>query len=218
MQYLIIMGVISFIIGSIPTGMIIAKVKGIDLRKIGSGNIGATNVLRAMGKEAALITLFGDIFKGTIAVILSRHFLSNLNIQITYFGGLETFFTRPQLLIEGLIGLLAILGHNYSIFLRFKGGKGVATSLGVLLAISPQAALITITIWLFTLARSGYSSLSSMLSFGVLPIVIFIVDRSNEKILIALIITILIFIRHIPNIKRLLVGNENRVFKKNNKV
>ncbi len=214
MENLLIVCILSFIIGSIPIGMIIAKIKGVDLRKIGSGNIGATNVLRAIGKESALITLFGDIAKGAIAVLLARHLLSNLNVQITHFGGLETYITKPQLLIEGLVGLLAILGHNYSIFLRFKGGKGVATSLGVLLVISPQAALITITIWLFTLARSGYSSLASMVSFGTLPVVIFIVDRSNEKILIAAIIAILIFIRHIPNIKRLLAGTENRAFKK----
>ncbi len=214
METLIILFLLSFLVGSIPTGIILAKTKGIDLRKIGSGNIGATNVLRAMGKEAAMITLLGDIAKGIIPVYIARHILSGIDIQTVHFAGIDAYITKPHILIEGVVGLFAILGHNYSLFLKFKGGKGVATSLGVLIAISPQAALIAITIWLFTLARSGYSSLSSLLSFGLLPLIIFVVDRSTEKIIIGAIIAILIFIRHIPNIKRLINGTENRVFKK----
>ncbi|MCX8029977.1 MAG: glycerol-3-phosphate 1-O-acyltransferase PlsY [Thermodesulfovibrionales bacterium] len=213
MDNLFIIFVLSFLIGSIPTGVIIAKIKGVDLRKVGSGNIGATNVLRAMGKEAAILTLLGDMGKGIFAVYLARVLMTSTDYQI-----LNTFLipylTQPRQFLEGIVGIIAILGHNYSLFLKFKGGKGVATSLGVLFALSPQAALITITIWLFTLARSGYSSLSSLVSFGVLPLVIFIVDRSNEKILIAFAIAILIIIRHISNIKRLVAGTENKVFKK----
>lgn len=214
MENLIFLFILSFLIGSIPTGMIVAKTKGINLREIGSGNIGATNVLRAMGKEAAIITLLGDIAKGIIPVIIARHLLSNMDIQTTHFAGIDAYITKPLILVEGIAGLFAILGHNYSIFLRFKGGKGVATSLGVILAVSPHVAVITVTFWLFTLARSGYSSLSSLISFSVLPLAIFIVDRSNEKLIIAAVIALLIFLRHIPNIKRLINGTENRIFKK----
>lgn len=214
MEYLIFLFILSFIIGSIPTGVIIAKFKGVDLRKVGSGNIGATNVLRALGKEAALITLLGDISKGIIPVFLVRYLISDIDFYTINFFGMDSLITKPQILIEGIVGLFAILGHNYSLFLKFKGGKGVATGLGVMIAISPHSALIAITIWLFTLARSGYSSLSSLLAFGLLPLIIFIVDKSNEKLSIAILIAILIFIKHIPNIKRLISGTENKVFKK----
>lgn len=214
MEKLIVLFLLSFLIGSIPTGAIIARIKGVNLRNIGSGNIGATNVLRALGKEAAIITLIGDISKGIIPVFLARYLLSNIDIQTTHFAGIDAYITTPQILIEGVVGLFAILGHNYSVFLKFKGGKGVATSLGVILAISPHVAVITATIWMFTLARSGYSSLSALVSFGLLPLSIYIADRSNEKIIIVAVIAILIFIRHIPNIKRLINGTESRVFKK----
>ncbi len=214
MEILMILLLFAFLIGSIPTGAIVARAKGIDLRKIGSGNIGATNVLRAMGKEAALITLLGDIAKGAIPVIIARHIFSDSGIQFTHFAGLGSLITKPLILIEGIVGLSAILGHNYSVFLKFKGGKGVATSLGVILAISPHVAVITVTIWLFTLARSGYSSLSALVSFGLLPLTIYIADRTIEKIIIAAVIAALIYIRHIPNIKRLISRTESKIFKK----
>lgn len=201
-------------IGSIPTGPIIAHLKGVDLRTIGSGNIGATNVLRAIGKEAAIITLICDIAKGIIPVLIARHVLSGSDIEITSLITKYSFIRDPQVLAEGLVGLFAVLGHNYSIFLKFKGGKGVATSLGMLLPLSPHSVLIAVTIWLFTLARSGYSSLSSLVAFGTLPIVVFIVDRSSEKILITAFLAILIFLRHIANIRRLLAGTENKIFRK----
>lgn len=217
METLIILIFFAFLIGSVPTGAIIARLKGVDLRKVGSGNIGATNVLRALGKEAALITLFGDIAKGVIPVFISRYFLSDADIRLTHFAGLDTLITKPRILLEGIVGLFAILGHNFSIFLKFKGGKGVATSLGVILAMSPHVAIITVTIWMFTLARSGYSSLSALISFGLLPLTIYIADRVTEKIIIAAVIACLIFIRHIPNIKRLINGTESRIFKKKQK-
>ncbi len=217
METLITLIFFSFLLGSVPTGALIARAKGVDLRKVGSGNIGATNVLRALGKEAALITLLGDIAKGVIPVLIARLLFSDADILLTRFAGLDHLITKPLILIEGIVGLSAILGHNFSVFLKFKGGKGVATSLGVILALSPHVALITVTIWMFTLARSGYSSLSALVSFGVLPLTIYIADRSTEKIIIVVVIAVLIFVRHIPNIKRLINGTENRIFKKEKK-
>lgn len=185
----------SFLIGSIPTGLLIAKSKGVDLRKIGSGNIGATNVLRALGKEAALLTLFGDMLKGILPVAIGNLF------------GFGIFYT-------GILGISSILGHNFSIFLKFKGGKGVATSIGVLMAYSPYVALFTITIWLLTAKKTKYSSLSALVAFGLLPLSIYIIDYSKEKIIIAVIITVLIFLSHISNIKRLLQGTESKIGQK----
>ncbi len=192
---LIILIIASFLIGSIPTGLLIAKSKGIDLRRVGSGNIGATNVLRAVGKEAALLTLFGDMLKGLLPVAIGKLF------------GFTSFYT-------GILGISSILGHNFSIFLKFKGGKGVATSLGVLIAYSPYVALFTIMIWLLTAKKTKYSSLSALVAFGLLPLSIYIIDYSKEKIIIAVIITVLIFLSHISNIKRLLQGTESKIGQK----
>lgn len=190
--------ILSFLTGSIPTGLLIAKSKGIDLRKVGSGNIGATNVLRVVGKKAALFTLFGDIAKGTLPVSIGKLF---------GLGVLDT----------GIVGLSAILGHNFSPFLKFKGGKGVATSIGVLLAFSPYTALLTTTIWLFTAKRTRYSSLSALVAFGLLPVSIYILDFSKEKMIIAITITVLIYIRHTANIKRLVQGTESKIGQKTEK-
>lgn len=183
--------IFAFILGSIPFGIIIAKAKGVDLKKVGSGNIGATNVLRSLGKWPAALTLLGDVLKGTAAVAIGR-----------YFGVGPVY--------EGLIGLLAILGHNFSIFLGFRGGKGVATSLGVLSIYSPQTALFTFIIWLVVVLFTKYSSLGALVSFGLLPINISFFD-DKEKLLTAILITILIFIQHKDNIQRLIKGTERKI-------
>lgn len=182
----------AFLIGSIPTGLIIARFKGIDLRKVGSGNIGATNVMRSVGKKEALFTLLGDIGKGVVAVALAKAFCLDVMWQ-------------------GLAGLFAVLGHNFSIFLKFKGGKGVATSLGVILAYSPHTGLFTATLWLLSARLTKYSSLSALIAFGFLPLSIYMLDMSPEKFCIAVALTVLLFIRHFANIKRLIEGTESRI-------
>lgn len=186
---------LAFLIGSIPTGLLIAKNKGIDLRKVGSGNIGATNVLRAVGREAALLTLFGDITKGIIPVAIAKTL------------ALDTLNT-------GIVGIAAILGHNFSLFLKFRGGKGVATSIGVLLAFSPYVSLLTITLWLLIAKWTKYSSLSSLIAFSLLPLSFYMLDYSNEKIIIAIVISFLVIIKHIANIKRLIQGTESKIGEK----
>jgi glycerol-3-phosphate acyltransferase PlsY len=189
-KYILLL-VVSFILGSIPFGIIIAKAKGINLKKIGSGNIGTTNVLRSLGKWPAVLTLLGDVLKGTAAVAIGRHF------------GVE------QPIYEGLIGFSAIMGHNFSIFLGFRGGKGVATSLGVLSIYSPQTALFTFIIWVMVVMFTRYSSMGALVSFGLLPISILFDDK--RKLFVAILITILIFIRHRDNIQRLIKGTERRI-------
>ncbi|GBD99908.1 glycerol-3-phosphate acyltransferase [bacterium BMS3Abin07] len=192
---LMLLAISAFLTGSIPVGLIVARSKGIDIRTKGSGNIGATNILRNIGKKEALITLIGDISKGVIPVLVAWKFF-------------------PDDTRVGIIGLSAIAGHDFSIFLKFRGGKGVATSLGVLLAYSPFAALATAAIWIIVLVISKISSLSAILAFLLLPLTIFIIDNTEGKFLISLIIAALIIIKHKDNIKRLINGEESRMVRK----
>lgn len=189
----IILLIAAFVLGSIPFGIITAKVKGIDLKKVGSGNIGATNVLRSLGRWPAVITLLGDILKGTLAVAIGRYL------------GVEPLY-------EGLIGISAILGHNFSIFLGFKGGKGVATSLGVLFMYIPYGALITLIIWIGVVLLTKYSSLGAIVSFALLPLNVMLFDfQDKTKIFISILISLFIIIRHKDNIKRLMKGTERKI-------
>ncbi|MEN2993837.1 MAG: glycerol-3-phosphate 1-O-acyltransferase PlsY [Thermodesulfovibrio sp.] len=185
----------AFFLGSIPWGYIIGKLKGIDLRQVGSGNIGATNVLRTIGKKEALITLLLDISKGAIPVLVVR--------IVPPYG--------EDLLLMGLVGVFAVVGHCYTPFLRFKGGKGVATTIGVLLAYMPLAGLITVLIWIITFKISKISSLSALISFSLLPLNVYILDYPEETKLLSFLFTSIIYIRHIQNIKRLLRGEELRI-------
>ena len=191
---IILLSLAGFLIGSIPTGQIIARSRGIDLQQTGSGNIGATNVLRTTGKLPALFTLVGDMAKGMAAVLLARYV------------GVGTWY-------EGIIGIIAVLGHNFSIFLNFRGGKGVATSLGVLLAYTPWSGLVTIFLWLMTVVITRYSSLGAIVSFGALPLTVFLFD-TKEKFPISLILSIILLMRHKDNIRRLIQGTEYKVGKK----
>lgn len=186
---IILLSLAAVMIGSIPTGLLIAKAKGIDIRSAGSGNIGATNVMRTVGKSSALWTLIGDMAKGIIPVVIGRL----LNI--------------PQNELA-VVGMSAILGHNFSIFLKFRGGKGVATSLGVLLAYSPYVGLCTAAVWLVVMKWSKTSSLSALSAFAALPVIFFILDNTNLNMIFSLLITLLIFIRHTDNIRRLIKGEE----------
>lgn len=191
----LLLAVAAFFIGSFPTGLIIAKARGIDPRKKGSGNIGATNVLRSAGKWPAFFTLAGDMAKGAVAVVIARYFFDS------------------DFYYQGLAGLCAVLGHNFSLFLKFRGGKGVATSLGVMLIYSPLTGLIVCIIWLMTVFVTKYSSLSALVSFGIMPFVLYLAD-SAAKLPAALLISAMIFIRHRQNISRLISGTEPRVGQK----
>jgi glycerol-3-phosphate acyltransferase PlsY len=187
-----ILAVLSYLIGSVPFGMLASLSKGVDIRKVGSGNIGATNVLRSVGKGAALFALLGDLLKGTASVALGRHF------------GLSP-------LEQGILGLASIVGHDFSIFLGLRGGKGVATSLGVLLIYSPQACMLTVIIWLFVVIFTRYSSLGAIVAFGLLPPVMLALGYSKEKLAVAAAVSVLILFKHFGNINRLIKGTERRM-------
>lgn len=186
---------LSFLLGSIPFGIIIAKAKGVDLKGVGSGNIGSTNVLRTMGKLPAVLTLSGDLLKGTLAVAIGR-----------YLGA--------EPLYEGLMGISAVLGHNFSLFLGFKGGKGVATSIGVLLIYTPKAAFFTLVIWLLVVFLTKYSSLGAIVSFGLLPINVVLFNYDKTKLFTAFFVSLFIIIRHKDNIQRLIRGTERKIGQK----
>lgn len=187
--------IFAFLFGSIPWGYFIGKAKGIDLRKTGSGNIGATNVLRIIGKKEALATLLLDISKGFIPVLL---------VQLLY-----TY--EKNLILMGTVGILAIIGHCFTPFLKFKGGKGVATSIGVILAYTPLAGIIILVIWIMIFKFSRISSLSALVSFGLLPLNVYILNYPKEILIFSFLISAIIYLKHITNIKRLLTGTEPKI-------
>lgn len=188
----IIIVAIAFFLGSIPTGYLISKIiQGKDVRRFGSGNIGATNVGRAMGAKWGILTLVLDIAKGVLAVLLARYALhSNMAIAAA--------------------GVMAIAGHNFSIFLKFKGGKGVATALGVFLAIAPKAVLPSLGVFVIMFLASKFVSLGSVSAAATFPLFTIIFGYPVEIIGGSLIGGILIIISHHSNIKRLIKRQENK--------
>ena len=180
----------SFLLGSVPFGILYTRSSGIDITKVGSGNMGATNVLRSVGKTQAVLTLASDILKGTLAVAVG--FWMELSYQMV--GGM---------------GLAVILGHNFSIFRGFRGGKGVATSVGVILLYTPAAGIITVAVWLLTVFASRVSALGALVGFTALPVAVWGLGYEWEKLLLSVIITVLLFVRHIPNIRQMLAKKEN---------
>jgi glycerol-3-phosphate acyltransferase PlsY len=185
---------IGYLLGSIPFGLVLTRLAGTqDLRSIGSGNIGATNVLRTGRKGLAAATLVCDMLKGTLAVVLAG----------TY-GGPEAAM---------LAGLAAFLGHLFPVWLKFKGGKGVAVYIGVLLGLFWPAALVFCVLWLATAATTRYSSLSGLVASFVTPIFLWWFDQPALASLLV-VMTLLTFYVHRENIKRLQAGTEGRIGEK----
>ena len=186
--------VIGYLLGSIPFGLLLTRFAGTqDLRSIGSGSIGATNVLRTGNKGLAAATLIGDMLKGTVAVLIAG-----------YFGGPDAAM---------LAGLAAFLGHLFPVWLNFKGGKGVATYIGVLLGLFWPAAVVFCVLWLATAATSRYSSLSALVASFITPIFLWWFGHPALASLFA-VLTLLLFYAHRENIKRLQAGTEGRIGEK----
>ena len=187
-------GVLAYLLGSVPFGIVITRTMGLgDLRQIGSGNIGATNVLRTGNKPAAFATLLLDSGKGAIAVLLARWVFADDAAQ--------------------LAGLAAFLGHLFPVWLGFKGGKGVATFLGILLALAFTVGLAACATWLITAVVSRISSLSALVSSALSAIWATFLGHGDMALLIVLLAT-LVFYRHLPNIERIRAGTEPRIGKK----
>jgi len=198
---------VAFLIGSIPFGILFTKGRGIDLTSTGSKNIGATNVLRTAGKMPALLTLLSDMLKGTLAVYLCSLMISRLAP-----GGWspELALTIEDLWL-GIAGLAAVSGHMFSIFLSFRGGKGVATGLGVMLFYSPVAAGIMFIIWILTAVIFRYSSLAALVAVAAMPVILALLDASTPKIIIGVLLALLIVFKLRPNIRNLIAGTESRI-------
>ncbi len=204
----IITAVAAYLLGSLPTGFLLGKAKGIDIRTIGSGNIGATNVFRALGKTAGLLVLLVDAAKGFLACwLLAAAAASFLHAHPDSAG-----VSREWLAI--VAGVSAILGHNYTCWLRFKGGKGVATTAGVLLALFPKAFLIGLGVWLLVFALSRYVSLASIVAALVLPFAVWLCGAGASLTAVAALLGALAIYKHRTNIQRLCHGTEPRLGRK----
>lgn len=200
----LLVALIAYLVGSIPTGFLMARAKGIDIRSVGSGNIGATNVFRILGKGPGIAVLLFDALKG----FLPARFLPAL-----FLHGVPMNDPKYQQLAL-IAGFFAIIGHNYTCWLRFKGGKGIATSAGVLIAWVPMALLITLASWIIVFAVSRYVSLASVLAAVVLPFAVWGTGEPPTMIIIATILSFLAIYKHRANIQRLIAGTENRIGKK----
>jgi len=191
---LLLVAALAYLLGSIPFGMVIARVMGLgNLRQIGSGNIGATNVLRTGNKTAAFLTLLLDSGKGAAAVLLAAFWLAPDAAQVA--------------------GLFAFLGHIFPVWLRFRGGKGVATFLGLVLALHFWAGLAACLTWLATAVLFRYSSLAALVAAAATPVWLFLLGMPSAAAL-ALLLAALIWLRHKDNIARLLAGTESKIGKK----
>ncbi len=199
----VLVAVLAYLLGSIPTGFLVGKAKGIDVRKVGSGNIGATNAFRILGKAAGSFVLMADAMKGYLACKI-------LAAGIAQMGVVSDVATlQEQLPITA--GVCAVLGHNFTCWLKFKGGKGIATSAGVLVAWVPLALLIIFATWLVVFGSSRYVSLASIAAAVVLPFAVWGTGGGTTFIVITSALSALAIYKHKPNIRRLLDGTENRV-------
>lgn len=220
---------LAFLLGSIPFGLLIAKAKGIDIRQHGSGNIGATNVLRVVGKKYGITCLILDALKGIIPTIIAISLIRFVGMRNPMMlSALDPFSAEfPMLtaqIMQVVTGLCAILGHNYSPWVGFKGGKGIATSAGVLIAMMPAAIVILLIVWLLVFLISRYVSLASILTAAVLPPLTLwgswyhgkIQDGTWNKPLFVftIVIAVLAIWKHRSNIQRLRAGTENRFQRK----
>ncbi len=223
---------VAFLLGSIPFGLLIAKARGVDIRQHGSGNIGATNVLRVLGKKYGIACLVLDILKGFVPTLLA--------INLIRFTGQPTGMGIPALmawayqfpaesqftaqLLQVVAGLFAILGHNYSPWVGFKGGKGIATSAGVVIALMPAAIVLLVAIWGLVFLTTRYVSVASIAAVVVLPVLTLygswhhgrLQDGTWNKPLFGLSLTIAVLgvWKHRANIRRLMAGTENRFVRK----
>ena len=194
----VLMAMAGYMLGAIPFGVVVSKAMGLpDPRTVGSKNVGFTNVLRVSGKKAGILTLIGDMGKGWVMGWAAMHWLTD-----------ERFIM--------LVALSAILGHIFSLFLNFKGGKGVATALGAVLGLSPSIGLLLLLIWLGAVAIWRYSSGGALAAFGCFPVVAIVNEQRQEFFVFSLIVSTLIWLKHKDNIVRLWKGTESKIGERKN--
>ena len=191
--------IIGYLLGAIPFGLVISKMVGVDVRTQGSRNIGATNVNRVLGKKLGFITLICDCLKGLLPMYLAAHILPE---------------SESKELFVALTGVMAVIGHMFPIYLGFRGGKGVATGMGVFLYLSFPAIAISLLVFLVTVALTGFVSAGSLLASGLIPLWLYLLGASKTTIIAAACVSLLIWLKHHENIRRLIQGKETS-WKKN---
>jgi acyl phosphate:glycerol-3-phosphate acyltransferase len=182
-----------YLVGAIPFGLVIGKMVGTDVRLAGSRNIGATNVNRVLGKKLGFFTLVCDCLKGLLPMWLAWYLLPD---------------SADREVLIALTGVMAVVGHMFPVYLRFRGGKGVATGLGVFLFLSPPAIAISLAVFLCSVKISGFVSVGSLLASALVPLWLYLLGASKVAISAAAVIALLIWAKHHENIKRLLHGQE----------
>ena len=191
-----------YFIGAIPFGLILTKLSGLgDIRNIGSGNIGATNVLRTGNKKIALLTLILDGGKGAFAIFLAAFFFKQLSISNLL--GLE--------IVQSLVAVSAVIGHCFPIWLKFKGGKGVATGFGSIIILNLMVGVIALLIWISIAKIFKISSMSALIAYLTIPILMFLNSTENYFIFASLLISCICWFQHKANIKRLINGSEPKI-------
>ena len=212
-----IVAVAAYLLGSIPTGFLVARAKGIDIRTVGSGNIGATNAMRVVGKPAGIFVLLVDCAKGYAACFVGKEiclFFSSFDLISSIGVPVEDLIPITQ--FEIVAGIFAVLGHNFPCWLKFKGGKGIATSAGVYLALSPWAVLVALVVFILALLVTRYVSVGSISAAVALPATVWILPPHNLLLgVVTTVLGVLAIYKHKGNLQRLVAGTENRLqFKK----
>ncbi len=194
-----------YLLGSIPFGLVVTRLAGLgDIRKIGSGNIGATNVLRTGRKDLALLTVLLDVFKAGFAAWLTLHLVPAKEM---FFAGI---YTQTNLIAALYAGTAAVIGHNFPIWLKFRGGKGVASTFGLILVLSPNIALMALATWLLFAFMFKYSSLAALAAATLTPLYAYFYAGETETIFYTA-IALLVIVRHQTNIRRLIKGEESQI-------
>ena len=188
-----LMAILGYLLGAVPFGIVVSKILGLsDPRTVGSKNVGFTNVLRVSGTKAGVLTLLGDMGKGWLMGWTAMQWLTDERVIM-------------------VVAFLPILGHLFSPFLGFKGGKGVATALGSVLGLSPSMGLLLLLIWLGAVAIWRYSSGGALAAFGLFPVVAIVNEQRQEFLVFAIVVSALIWIKHKDNILRLWKGTESKI-------
>ncbi|HEY5041790.1 MAG TPA: glycerol-3-phosphate 1-O-acyltransferase PlsY [Verrucomicrobiae bacterium] len=213
----IVVAIVAYLLGSIPFGFLVAKAKGIDIRSVGSGNIGATNAMRVLGKPAGIFVLLMDCTKGYVACVLVPPLIWNW--LAPHYSGLFQYFhdtsVENQMKYYLVAGIFAVLGHNYTCWLKFKGGKGIATTAGVYLALAPWSVLVALVVFILAVALTRYVSAGSIAAAIALSVTVWVMPPHN--LLLGIVTTalgLLAIYKHKSNIQRLMAGTENRLGKK----
>jgi glycerol-3-phosphate acyltransferase PlsY len=216
----IVTALAAYLLGSIPTGFLVAKARGVDIRTVGSGNIGATNTFRVLGKPAGILVLLFDALKGYLACVLGAviciyFFNSSHEIGLRSTSDTDSSTLPPLQLFAIIAGICAVLGHNYTCWLKFKGGKGIATTAGVYFALAPLPATTALATWIVFTLLTRYVSVGSITAAIALCVTVWATEKNLLLGIVTTALSTLAILKHKKNIQRLMAGTENRIGQKN---